>query len=135
MAERTRLDTGIGMLGDVPDLVLRGGRVTEETALALSTRLREVVRKVNREISLGTGINGYRSGNLDGQYVDVVTTPGAGVEFPVIHGLKRVPIGYIVVRADVGGADVYDSRPGSWTDEIMYLMCGAGGASLKLLIF
>jgi hypothetical protein len=135
MPERVRLDSGVGMLGDVPDLTVRDGKLTEETALSLSTRLRELVRKVNREISFGNGIDGYRAGNLDAQFVDIATTPAiADTEFTVIHGLKRVPIGYIVVRKD-RACDVYDSSIGSWTGSLMYLKCNVAAASVKLLVF
>jgi hypothetical protein len=135
MPERVRLDSGVGMLGDVPDLTIRDGRITEETALVLSTRLRDLVRKTNREISLGNGVDGYRGGNLDTQYIDVATTPAvADTEFLIIHGLKRVPVGYIVVRQD-RACRVYDSSIGSWTDSLLYLKCDVASASIKLLVW
>lgn len=135
MAERVRLDSGVGMLGDVPDLTIRDGKITEETALVLSTRLRDLVRKVNSEISLGNGVDGYRTGNIDGQFVDVATTPGtADTEFVIVHGLQRVPIGYNVVRKDKA-CDVYDSSIGSWTSSLMYLKCSVATATVKLFIF
>lgn len=135
MAERVRLDTGIGMLGDIPDILLHDGKISEETAVILSARIRDLIQKINRNISFGNGIDGYRSGNLDGQFIDVVTAPAvAGTEFLVIHGLKRVPVGYILVRSNVGCA-VYDSSVASWTDSIMYLKCSMGSATLKLLVF
>ena len=135
MAERVRLDSGVEMLGDVPDLTIRDGKITEETALVLSTRLRDLVRKVNREVSLGNGVDSYRTGNLDAQYIDVTTTPGvADTEFVVVHGLRRVPIGYIVVRKD-RACEVYDSSIGSWTDSVMYLKCNVATATIKLIVF
>ena len=135
MPDRVQLDSGVDMLGDVPDLVIRDGKVTEEVALVLSTRLRDLVRKVNRRISFGDGVDGYRAGNLDAQYVDVATTPGvADTEFTVVHGLQRVPVGYIVVRKDKA-CDVYDSSIGSWTDSLMFLKCTVATATVKLIVF
>jgi len=131
----TRLDTGVGMLGDVPDLTLQHGQLTEEAALLLTSRLRELIRKTNRDISLGGGVNGYRAGNLDAQFIDINTTPAvANTEFVVIHGLQRVPVGYLIVRADKA-CNVYDSSAGSWTESLLYLKCDTAGVTIKIVLF
>lgn len=136
MAKRTIIEDGLGCIGDVPPITLdkKTGMISAETALMLSNTLRDFVSAYNGGISLGSGITAHRAGNLDAQYVDVLTPGVANTEFVVPHGLGRIAIGYDVVRKD-RAADVYDSSTGSWTDELMYLRCSVASATVRLRIY
>lgn len=131
---RTLIEDGSGALGDFPDLRLTEGKMTEQTALSVSGKIREIIARLNGRISLGTGLSAHRAGNVNAQYIDVLTPGVADTEFIVPHGLQRKPIGYIVVRKD-RAVDIYDSSAGSWTDSLLYLMADVADATVKLLVF
>lgn len=135
MALFTIRDDGVAMLGDVPPIKLSDkGQITPSTAELLSNTLRAIVKKLNGLVFLGTGLNGHRAGNIDAQYIDVLAPSAPNTEFPVVHGLSRVPIGYDVVRKD-RAVDVYDSSAGSWTDKLFFLKASVADASIKLRVY
>ena len=121
-------------MGDIPPITLEDGKLSGTTATYLSTTLRGMIDKFNGGISLGNGLSGYRSGNLDAQYIDVFTPSVADTEFAVPHGLGRKPIGYDVVRSDKA-AIVYDSSGGSWGDNVLYLKCNVASTTIKLRVY
>jgi hypothetical protein len=134
MAIRTRLEDGSGGIGDTPDIRLVEGKMTEQVALTVSGKLREVLRRINEGWSLGSGLSPYKAGNLDAQYIDVLVPGVADTEFIVPHGLQRKPVAFAVVRKD-RAVDVYDSSAGSWTDTLVYLKADVANATVKLLIW
>lgn len=134
MAKRTLIENGSGALGQMPDIRLTGGKMSEETALTVSSKIQGIIAALNGGLSLGTGETGSKAGNIRAQYVDVLTPGSANAEFIVPHGLGVKPIGYAVVRKD-RAVDVYDSSAGSWTDELLYLKASVASATVRLLIW
>lgn len=132
MAQRTVLDDREVMVGDMPPLVLQGGKMTPGDATVLSNTIRALVEKVNGKVSHGTGITGHR-GNLDEQFVDVIM-PGANVELAVPHGLGRFAIGFLVVDQDRAGS-FYSSSRGSWNLETIYIKCSVASVVAKIVVF
>jgi hypothetical protein len=134
VAIRTKLEDGSGAMGNMPDITLQNGKLTEQVALAISSKIQEIIRRVNQGWSLGSGATGYKAGNLDAQYVDVVFPSVADTQVAIPHGLQRRPIGYAVVRSD-RAADIYDSSAGSWTVEVLYLKSNVANATVRLLVW
>ena len=134
MAKRLLLEDGLGMVGQMPDIRLQKGTMTEQTALTVSTKVQELIRTLNGQLSLGSGLSGYRAGNLSAQYVDLVTPGAANTEFSVPVGLGRRPVGYVIARKD-RAVDLYDSSIGSWTDELIYFKASVASATVRLLIW
>lgn len=134
MATRTRLEDGYGAIGQLPDIQLHEGKLTEQLALALSSKIQEIIARANNGWSLGSGSHAHKAGNLDAQYVDVLTPDSANAEFEIPHGLLRRPIGYLVVLSD-RSVNVYASSLGSWTSDVFYLKADVASATLRLLVF
>ena len=133
MAIRTIIPDGQSGVGDIPPIVTTDGKISDTTAAYLSGSIRGILRKLNGFVSLGTGVQATRAGNLDAQYIDVYT-PGADTEFVVPHGLGRKPIGYDVVRQDKA-CNVYDSSGGSWSDDTLFLKCDTANCTIKLRVY
>lgn len=133
MADRVRREDGFGGMGDMPDISLIDGKLTEKMALTISSKIREMISRFNRGLSLGSGNSGYKAGNLDAQYVDLLF-PAADTEVLIPHGLGRRPIGYVVVRRD-RACSIYDSSAGSWGRDVLYLKSDTASASVRLLIW
>lgn len=130
MAERTRFATQ----PQIPEPHPLPDQWNEATAGAVRDHVLRVVKQLNGYISLGDGTTGSWSGNLDAQYVDLVfpSTPDTEVKIP--HGLKRVPVGYAIVRRD-RACQVYDSSTGSWGESLFYLKCDTASATVKVLLW
>lgn len=134
MIERTVIDDKDVMVGGFPEIPTTSDKLTGTVANALTSAIKALITKVNGLISLGTGESGHRAGNLDAQYIDVLTPSVANTEFSVPHGLKRVIIGYDVVRRD-RAAHIYDSSYGSWDDQLIFLKCDVASATVRLRVY
>ena len=137
MATRKRIFNGVGMLGAPPLLQLeRDPDGTERVSSALISQLnlfqQNIISKINGLLRFGTGDHATQAGNIDGQWIEVVT-PSANLQFRVDHGLSRLPAGYWVLRRDKA-CIVYDSTVGGWNDRHIYLKCDTDTATLRLLI-
>lgn len=77
--------------------------------------------------------NGDKAGNFDAKYLVVTSSGTANNENTWAHGLKRVPQGYIVVRADKA-CDVYDGTT-PWTTTNIYLKVSVATVALTILVF
>lgn len=118
-------------VGDLAPLVLdEKGNLSEQQVANLSNVVRDLITKVNGNVSHGTGDTGHR-GNIDESFVEVMTPSVADTEFTVPHTLGRLPQSVIIVRANKA-AIIYDSSAGSWTDTLIYLKCNVASAQLKL---
>lgn len=122
------------MIGDIPPIVLAEGKLTETTALTLTGAIKNLVRTINGRVWFGTGDTRHRAGHVDAVYVDAVSPSVADTEFPILHRLGRVPVGYWVVRRDKNTV-IYDSNTGSWDGSVMFLKSSAATASIKLLVW
>jgi hypothetical protein len=134
MAIRTMADEPEGMLGDLVPIVLHQGKLSESAVGLISDTLRGIIKKLNGEVSLGSGTTGRRAGNLSAQYIDHITPSVVDTEFVLPHGLGRTPVGYAVVRRDRAGT-VYDSSIGSWNDTLLYLKADVASMTIKLLVW
>jgi hypothetical protein len=71
--------------------------------------------------------------NVDG-YPVKVTTPGvANTEFPVSHGLNRIPVGFHVMTKN-GATDVYQGVT-AWTKTQIFLKATGIGINVTLFVF
>lgn len=71
--------------------------------------------------------------NFNSAKVTVADTGTANTEFTIAHGLKRIPIGYLVITIDKAGI-VYASGT-AWTAVNMYLKCSAANCNITVIIF
>jgi len=138
MAKRTIIEDGLGSVGEIAATSLQAGEITQTALVSvvadMLSVLRTMTRRLNGRLSRGSGITGHRTGNLDGQYIDVLTPSVADTEFGVPHGLGRLAVGYDVSQQDKAGS-IYTSSIGSWNDEILFLKASAASMSLKLQVY
>lgn len=73
------------------------------------------------------------SDNFDAGILSVADSGNINTEFAVAHVLKRVPVGYIVVKIDKA-AIVYESGT-AWTSTNIYLKASAANCALTVLVF
>lgn len=88
-----------------------------------------------RNISLGDGKNYSGAGNLDAQWVEVVTPGTVSAAFIVPHGLGRRALGWTVVRASAPMALYEDGDRGSWNNDQIVLKCDTANVAITMLIF
>lgn len=135
MAQRDIIPDGEGALGDIPPITIsEDGKLSETMVNTLSNALRGIIKAINGRLSMGNGLTGHRTGNLDGQWIDVLTPAVANTEFVVPHGLKRVPVAAVPLKKD-RAVDIYDSSAGSWSDSLIYLKASVASATVKLWVF
>lgn len=109
------------------------GKLSSLTLSYIRSLLLAIVDRINGLLSFGTGASGSWAGNLDAQFLDV-TARSANAEFPIPHGLGRVPVGYIIVRTNAASI-LYDNGGGNWTDSTLYLLSTDAGSVFRILIF
>lgn len=107
-------------VGQIPPLRADDdGNLDPTLLLRLYSAVQALIERFNGQISLGTGNNGERSGNISGQYINVQTPVAADVEFAVPHGLGRTPIGCIIAYCEKPVV-VYASG-NAWNSTSLYL--------------
>lgn len=109
------------------------GKLTIDAIKYLHGLLLSIGRAINGRLSFGDGTPASKSGNIDGQWVPVLTPVAANTEFAVAHGLGRIPTAILVALSDTHSTIVVSSL-GSWTEDRVYLKCSAGGVTLRLLL-
>ncbi len=124
MATREIVQDGEGMIGDFPP--------TGQPEL--DGLLRDILSRLNGGLSHGLGLDGHQAGNFRGQTFKIVTPSVADQQFDVVHGLRRVPIGYNVLDRDQAGG-VYSTSRGSWTESIISLKCSLASTTIYLEVF
>ncbi len=132
-APKGRVERGDGYLPEVQTIQVEEGKMAAGLAYLLSV-VSTVVRALNGRIEFGDGTTGTGTGNLFGEWRDVVTPSVADTEFTVPHELDRLATAYEVARRDKA-CSVYDSSAGSWTRDRIKLKCDVGSVSLKLRIY
>jgi hypothetical protein len=133
MANRRLLQTGAGMVGRPSRIVLdRKGNFQTQAINSINAFMDSLTGKINGLLSFGDGAQSSLSGNIYGQYVEF-TTPTAGTQFAVDHGLSGTPFARLVVRQDAAG-QLYDVNLGGWGDETVYFKCDATGILMKILL-
>jgi hypothetical protein len=73
------------------------------------------------------------SDNHNAQTVAVADTGSANAEFTVAHSLKRIPVGFIIVRR-TGFGVVYESGT-DWTAAAIYLKCTTANNNISVFVF
>lgn len=136
------IEDGENSIGQPPPLATTkpSDGLPPSLAVALYTWALKAAQRLNGLLSFGTGLNGYRAGNFDAQFLHVQTPVAADEEFEVPHGLKRVPVGYLVVDRDKPVV-IYSSNRGGWTAESLFLRASAtflspdADARIVLMVF
>jgi len=134
MAILTKIPDPNASVGDFPEILAPDGQLTGSVASAITQAVRALMRRLNNGLSLGNGVSGYQAGNLDAQYIDVLTPGVADTAIEVPHDLGRVPIGYEVVRRDKA-AVVYDADAGSWNERRFYVKANVASVTVKLRVY
>jgi hypothetical protein len=102
--------------------------------------LEEWYEKINGFISLGTpeGMVTNRrmhSGQIDGEFIDFVV-PATATDFPVVHGLGRVPLGFIEIGP--GAEDRLHrvaATPAHTSDQLWVRTSAAAGTIYRIWVF
>ena len=114
-------------------------RVTTGQAIAETDFEKNIEKSFQRLVDqLGQILNkGVKfEDNFNCDILDFTTPVVRDTEFTVAHTLKRIPIGYIVIRStNLGPALLYDG-PTAWTTTNIYLKEPyTGGIVGKILVF
>lgn len=130
---RVLIDKGLGYLSTPQPLQLVEGKLTEASAQYLYGLLLGLTKAINGNLTIGDGSSGSKSGNLFGQFIEVVTPSVAQTEFAVDHALGRIPVAFLVVMTDTAnGMRTFASSKGSWTDSRIYLKNAVASATITL---
>lgn len=108
--------------------------LTAQLFATIRALVTSIVSRLNGKLSLGTGADAHRAGNLDAQYRKVTSHSTANTEFLVDHGLGRIPIGYDVISRSAAGV-VYDSQKTTWSTSVIKLKCTVVSVELVLRIY
>lgn len=119
-----------GMVDEPGTIQLQEGKITAQVAAYMSQVLLSVVKKINGMLSLGDGTSYSWSGNVDGQWIQIVTPSVANTEMIVRHGLKRLPVEVFTGTPDKAASFYSDRR--SWTTEELRLKCDVASATVNL---
>jgi hypothetical protein len=77
----------------------------------------------------------FGPGTKDEQAITDLISPGvADTEFPVLHGLGRVPAGFDVTYQDKAGT-IYVNGKANLGETIMYLACSTATMTFDLRVF
>jgi hypothetical protein len=128
-----RIFNGVGMQGDLGAVVPVDGKLTEAQIGAIVDAIRNLQRLVNGKLSLGDGTNSTQSGNIDG-HTKEVTFVNANTDYEVPHGLKRVPIGIVVLDSNQDGAVVRGGSRGSWSKTRLFVRCNVAATTALFIV-
>ncbi len=135
MVEKKIVQVASGKISEPgPIRMTSDGKIGVDALNQLNGYIAELVKKINRGLSRGTGVNATLTGNLFGQFVEVTTPSVADTEFIVPHGLGQVPIGFDTVLVDKA-AILYSSSYGSWGRQHIYLKCNVGTTVARIGLF
>lgn len=122
MAKSTRINNGVGMLADMPDVVSTDGKLNSTQVGYIVSSVRSIIAAINGKLRFGDGSNSSQSGNIDGQTKEVAFV-NANTDYEVPHALGRVPVGIIVLDVTVDGAVLRGGSRGSWNDTRIFVRC------------
>jgi len=94
--------------------------------------MRELWRRLLASVNFISFGDGIDSINIDGQWLTFLTDPTPDTQFSVTHGLKRIPVGYIVMGKD-RAADLYDGTT-AWTIDTIYWRCNVASAAITVFL-
>lgn len=107
-------------------------RDQERLILSFDNDLQKLFTAMQGRIRFGTGADGARGENIEGEFQVVSDTGSANTEFAVTHTIGAVPIGYIVIKNSKAGT-VYDGTT-SWTSTTLYLRHEAANAAITVFL-
>lgn len=123
MAVSERIRTGVGMLPELPAIVVPSdGKLTGTQIAYITDALRGLIAAVNGRLTFGDGRHSSQSGNIDGQIKEVLFE-NANTDYEVPHGLGRLPIGIVVLDVNADGAVVRGASRGSWSPTRIFVRC------------
>lgn len=133
MAKRTLIEDGVGMIGQVVDVRFQEGKLTVAGGDYILSKLKEIVRKINGQLSFGSGVSSARAGNFGGQWIEWIFK-AANTAYLIPHSLNRVPVGYKVMRRDKA-CIIYDANIGDWGDDLFYLKSDTAASTVAMIVF
>jgi hypothetical protein len=125
--------TGVGHIDDPGPIQTTEGKLTEQSAAALSSFVQQVVETLNGNLSLGDETKSSLAGNFSVQRIEhFFKTADAEEEIP--HSLGRKPVGFWPVLKDEY-ADFKVSNFGGWGDGRLFLKSSASGVTATFLVW
>lgn len=109
------------------------GKLTVDAVRYLHGLLQALAFAINGKLNFGDGSQASKAGNIDGQWISVLTPAVANTEFPVDHALGRIPAAVLVALSDVQSTIIVSSL-GSWSRSRIFLKCSAASVTLRLLL-
>lgn len=103
----------------------------DDLTLALNNIWEQIVRAVNGKIWFGSVANG--PDNIDGTTLEQADTGAANTAFSLTHNLGRIPVGFIVVYADLA-TSIYDGGV-AWTSTTISLKSSTANVHLRVFVF
>lgn len=133
MATSKRIPSRVGMIPELPKIIIAEGGLTNQQIAVIADTLRNIIRAINGRLTFGDGTRSGHSGNIDGQ-IKEVTFVSANTNYEVPHGLGRVPIGIIVLSADADGAVVRSADLDNWGVTTLYVRCNVAGTTARFVV-
>lgn len=115
-------------------LSLNERKPLEEQVRDLQVAVRNLVILSQGRTSFGSGVDGERGQNIEGEWQEFTSHASANTEFNVAHTIGSIPLGYIVVAQDKSG-DLYqmDDTGTAWTASQISLK--STGTEVTYLVF
>ena len=134
MATPNKIENGLGALAAPGRVSLdKDGKITSASILSVNSFLEDTAKRVSGHLSFGDGTVYSRSGNIDGQWVELKTPTVADTEITVYHSLGRVPIGYLVLAQNKAGS-LYTSQYASWSTSATAFKCNVASVLFTIIL-
>jgi len=115
-------------------LSLNERKSLDEQVRDLQVAMRNVIIWSQGRVAFGTGVDGERGQNMEGEFQQFTSSATPNAENTVAHGLNSIPIGYIILWQDKAGSLYGSPTNGTdWTTTNFYVKCDV--ASVEFLIF
>lgn len=109
------------------------GSLSAGSAAAINSNVRGIISTLNGGISFGDGISPSAAGHIDGQWLRITFPATPDTQVAVPHGLKRTPVGFIIMRKD-RAADIYEANSGGWGPTTLYLKSSVASATVTIVV-
>ena len=134
MATPRKIENGLGAIAAPGRVSLdKDGKLTNASILSVNAFLEDMAKRVSGHLSIGDGTIYSRSGNLDGQWVELTTPTTPDTEITVYHSLGRVPIGYLVLAQNKAGS-LYTSQYASWSTSATAFKCNVATVLFTIIL-
>lgn len=127
------IETGAGFVAQSIIKAGADGKLSDQAVIALAGQVEAMRQGINGGISLGTGEQSSRAGNLNAQ-VRTVRFAAADEAVRIPHALGRVPVGFLVTLPD-RACNLYAMNLGGWGDTDLYLGCDVAGSLVQVIVF